>query len=154
MGSDYLLFTEVKIENEWHCINPIFDKSIVNSSSYPNQNRLSFTYWNGSRSNFGITASRLCENGRYVDISDLSPELQKEFEEEDWRFPMIINYIDIKKSIPKLSEFQYHGYVHKDDIFRHETDNDEIYEWFSYDDYNIQSTLFPFTLLTNCLYRF
>lgn len=61
-------------------------------------------------------------------VADLSPELQERFKDGYVR-QVIVNCTDMTDMIPNAVKYQYHGFMHKDDVFRFETE----YEVWGYD---------------------
>lgn len=125
MGATYLLYTEMLIDGEWRCINPLIKNYDKKSGREADEYKLSYTYWSGSRSGFGSTADRLRQIARQFKRNELSPELQKEFKEEnEFGGQYLISYEDLLGLIPRNIKHQYHGFMHKDDVFRFETEFD------------------------------
>lgn len=139
MSVSYTLFTEAKIEGEWRTLNPKITN--INKEYYGNADYVIVpTYASWSRTYFGATFDKLLEIGRYFSTDELSVELLKELGEDyidaDWYARLIINYNEIKACLPKSVINQFHGYVHKDDIFRYESgEDDDIYNCYTYEEY-------------------
>ena len=132
MSSSYEFFTEVRLKDGWHCINPVMKKDATNDDGCP----LALTYWSGSRSYFGETADKLYDMGICFDVSDLSPELSQFFDNGYVR-QSLIALEDIKSAMPSSVKFDHYGYVDKRDIFLYESGElDDIYEYYSYDEYS------------------
>ena len=123
MGATYLIYTEMLIDGVWHCINPLIKR--YDKKADQDDYALSYTYWSGSRSGFGNTATYLRQIARQFKVAELSPELQQEFKEDsDYAGQYLISYDDLVGLIPNDMEHQYHGLMHKDDIFRFKTEVD------------------------------
>lgn len=60
MSTYYDLYTEIKVNGKWHCIN----NKLLNV--HDNKLRLTQTYWSGSRSFFGDAADEIERRGYYL----------------------------------------------------------------------------------------
>ena len=124
MGSTYLIYTEMKIDGEWHCIDGWL--KYKTSKDTESKMHLATMYENGLRSSFGNTYEKLCEIGNMRLFSDLSPEIQEahpdlkfyhvwleEEPDEEARYVVVDGDV-FDATVP--NGFQYHGVYHKDNI--------------------------------------
>lgn len=134
MSADYFLYTEVKLNDKWVCINgliPVFSKD------KKMERKLAPTYWSGSRSSFHNTYDKLLELGSYIKKSKLSDTLQEELKDYDEDNSCIIatNFNRIKSHI-KDGEKENHGLIHKDMIFEYENGEiDDLYTEITHKEY-------------------
>ena len=133
MSTVYELYTEVRIDEKWHCINSFIKN--YDSDAY----EMVKTYYNGSRTYFQKTYLELCNIGRTGEYGQLSEELQKEltdFKAYDLHIT-IISYSDLKSCIPKDNIKEYHGYVLKDVVAQYELGEiDEICDLMNIEEIN------------------
>lgn len=125
MSTVYELYTEVRINEKWYCINS-FIKNYENDAY-----EMVKTYCNCSRTYFEKAYYELCHIGRKGEYQQLSEGLQKELEEfkDDDLHITIVPYSKLKSCIPKDNIKEFHGYVSKDDIAQYELGElDDIYE--------------------------
>lgn len=146
MGTQYDIYTEAKINDKWYCVNGVYPKfrKHDDGSIMCIENVLAETYWNGSRSGFSSTYSKMVEEGTYVDFDALSEEVKNKYkeyvnEETPWgdSYSRIITL-----SISRLKELakedgvhEHNAFVHKNDIYAYEKEGEEIYDWLTLDEY-------------------
>lgn len=136
MGSYYRLYTEVKIGDEWICINHMYPDIEKDNKEY-----LSVTYYSGSRSFFHETAEKLEELGHRTARSDLSRTLQERFSEfrdqENFFWCTVTDFEEMKGVIPKgYNRKENHAFVHKDTVFAYESGElDDIYDYLNAEEY-------------------
>lgn len=133
MGADYYLYTEVKQNDGWHVLNGRY----YNVSKHKLE--IAETYWSGSRTYFSSTYNKLKEIGDVIKPHELSPEvLEKEdwLTEEDSGYIVSVSIHDLRKAIPKTSRHQCCGYVHKNNLWNHEVNGEDIDDYLMAEDYN------------------
>ena len=136
MSTNYWIYTEAKVKNKWYAIDgivPFFKEKDGEMTVEPRQ---SCTYWNGSRSYFSEAYNRLCDIGRFGRFSELSDALQIEWNESvteeaeghtTYADLVIVKMDDFYKSVP-MDAHDYHGLVHKNEIFSYEHgDSEELW---------------------------
>ena len=138
MSNSYFVYTEIRIDNEWHCVNQYLPR--INKETGETEYRLIPTYESGSRSYFGNTFDEIREigNGKPKDIS---PEILAEHPERkksqdnnlfDAYYDDMTASISLKDMISHLPDpkrKQHCGIYHKDRIFEFETgDREDLYE--------------------------
>lgn len=149
MSTEYYVYTEVNIGGKWIGVDPMLPKMIDKRDDYhkPHQYDGSYdmkrncTYWNGSRSYFGNAYDKLRDIGSEIKYAELSDEVK-----EDWQHalkeeeagedidswfpapkPICVDYNTFKNNVDKNS-FDYHGLVHKDQLFMYENgDLEDLY---------------------------
>ena len=136
MATSYFIYTEMKQNGVWHCINSRM-KDVKTGKDF-----LTMTYESGSRTYFGETADKIQELGISLAYDGLSPELQGKFHSgKDIGMNMTaIDYNTFLSVIPngKLHEFQ--GYVRKSTIAQFELGEiEDIFEWCDYEEYEKMS---------------
>lgn len=134
MSSSYHIYTELKCEDGWHCIDPWFPKA-------DGQWVLTETYFSGSRTYFGETFDKLREIG-VTNPQDISEEIlkfhpePKEQENDDCRFAdyarqnrIAVPFSAIRNALPSGNQKQHCGVYHKDRIFEFENgERDDLFE--------------------------
>ena len=136
MSTDYCIYTEAKIEGEWHCIDPLTLR--IGNKSEGNRYRLSRTYEIGSRSYFGSAAEKLEEMSVKFRFEDLSEEFKRicegwtqepaELPEYVERNCYVIPLQSVKDAVADFPGKTNHGLVHKDCIAEYEAgETREIY---------------------------
>ena len=154
MSTYYFLYTEAVVDGKRVCLDGYVKRLNKDEMS------LTMTYENGSRSYFGDAADEFRQLGYVVKFAELSDELKENFkgwDEDDSGCYSDIWAVDwdvFKDAVPDRDEYQYHGWVSKDDMHRyktHSTDLDielidptefrnmspeekKLYEYFEYDD--------------------
>ena len=147
MSTTYLIYTEIKLKDEWICICPYIKRE-------NGQEILTTTYESGSRTYFGSTYDKLYELNIGINFPDgLSPTLKKKFyddvferakENQDpyssYKPEDTIQYYEhsivcvplhtMRDALPSGTSLrhQYHGIFHKDDIYRYESGETEYIE--------------------------
>lgn len=135
MSTHYFMYTEVKVDGKWVCVN----NKLKNADK--GTERISDTYYSGSRSYFRETADKIEEIGRPIRHNELSAELQEIFScTEDslqyWR-AFAVDPEKMYACFPRDSALkECCGYVQKNVLFAYQTgDIDDIYEYLSADEY-------------------
>lgn len=134
MSNSYYVYTEVKTDKGWECVDPYLPKD--------GKWILTETYQSCSRSYFGETFDTLRELGT-VDPQDLSEAVLKDHpapskEEEDSIFDES-NYLRnnrlavplqaIRRKLPDNNQKQHCGFYHKDRIFEFENgEREDLFE--------------------------
>lgn len=138
MGYTYVLHTEAKIDGEWRCIDGYYWlRSHMDDDK--EKLKLAVLYENGSRSYFGSTYDKLLDLSESVLFSDLSKEIQAEYEDLKYTYDLFgeksqveakYEVIPINKFYSKVpTGFSRHGIVHKDRIKDFENgDIDELWD--------------------------
>ena len=140
MSASYSFYVEAKINGVWHCINPKyphFKPDYKNGCVFDEyEYEIQVTYWNGSRSYFGEAYDKFRELGTEIKYAELSEELQsvykkscevEESEEMLWCRPVVVDYESFINYV-KDDEFDSHGLVHKDALFKYKNgDIEELY---------------------------
>lgn len=139
MSTYYDLYTEIKINGKWTCINNVI-KDIRDNDLV-----LSRTYESGSRSFFGDTSDKLDEIGMQLEAQELSEELLKArpylLEEKEkgvfYGYPIIgISYKSINALVPNSKDKENHAFVLKDTVFAYEHGElESIWDYLSADEY-------------------
>lgn len=133
MSTYYYLYTEIKINNKWHCINNKIQD--IDKGKY----ELSTTYYSGSYSYFRETYDKLESIGNPIDKNELSEELKEKFGTEKLQYetlPLAVSWENIKACIPPGRTNEYHGYVHKDIISSYLIkEQEDIYDCISIEEY-------------------
>ena len=137
MGDTYLIYTEMKIDGKWRCI----DGYRYYKPYSKNEEKLALycTYINGSRSYFGDTYDKLREIGSMTKFSDLSQEIQNEhpglkyesnFYGEDTKNEACYVTVNLNTFYDMVPPgFQCHGVIHKDVLELYKTGEiDELYQ--------------------------
>lgn len=140
MSTNYIIYTEAKIGDEWHCIDPLTLR--VGAKEEDNKYRLSRTYENGSRSYFGEAAEKLENMSVRFSFEALSDEFRKIC--ESWmiepeelpkyveRCCYVIPLDAIRDAVTAFKGKTNHGLIHKDCIAEYEAgDTAEIYDQIS-----------------------
>ena len=136
MGSYYRLYTEVKVGDEWICINHMYPDIEKENKEY-----LSVTYYSGSRSFFHETAEKLEELGHRTARSNLSRTLQERFSEfrdqENFFWCTVTDFEEMKGVIPNgYNRKENHAFVHKNTVFAYESGElDDIYDYLNAEEY-------------------
>lgn len=130
----YRIYAEALEHGVWRCIDMYSKKEDGSFELEP-------VYWSGSRSYFGDAAQTLTEEGRRLkDPSALSPELMEYFDnefKEDYTGCVWLTMLqDVRRIMPPTGDHQYHGVVHKDEIFSFEHEGAEYVEPISDEDYS------------------
>ena len=137
MSNCYFVYTEIRINNEWHCVNQYLPRK--NKETGVTEYILIPTYDSGSRSYFGSTFDEIREigNGKPKNIS---PEILVEHPEReknpnnlfsDYYENMTASVLlkDLANHLPGGNRKQHCGIYHKDRIFEFETgDREDLYE--------------------------
>lgn len=137
MSASYFIYTEVKINDEWHCINGLMPKFKYNWGNHKYENEYEYelaeTYYNGSRSYFGEAYNKLRDigyGGKFIEMSkELQPLYASSIEDEkegvdSWWHPIFIDYDCFKKYV-NPDKFDSHGLVHKNTLFAWENGDAE-----------------------------
>lgn len=141
MSTNYFIYTEVKLNSKWICINGKMPKLKYDYKAGQYKDSFDYslveTYFNGSRSSFGTTYEKLLSIGRKGKFSDASDVIQQICEycvekekqgENTYTMPIYIDYGNFK-SFVDYKKFDRHGIISKDVIFSYENgDLEEIYE--------------------------
>ena len=130
MSASYDMYTEVKVDGKWVCINP----ALRMKPYYEDDSRVAMTYWSGSRSSFSNTASKIVDTGYIVHVDSVSDVLMPMFDVGYFR-KSAITLQQMKDSLPSGCEYQYHGYVDKNDLFSYLADDGDIWEYLTIDQY-------------------
>ena len=136
MGDTYLVYTEIKRDGKWQCIDPYLPKTDKNTGE--TKMHLLTTYENGSRSCFSSTYDKIQELG-YIRPGDLSDTLKELFpvrhkEDPTWQHYyeetcFAISLQTLKNALPPKGIYQYHGVYHKNAIYAFEHgETDELYD--------------------------
>lgn len=132
MGSEYTIYTEAKIDNEWICLNSyVVDKKTKKYSLTP-------TYWNGSRTYFSDALNKIRDIGYVIPYHEISKEIQTEFGYDEEDIEYFHAYAFYAKDLIRLSDSSIHscsGYVTEKDIFKFEKEHEDIYEYLSLSEY-------------------
>ena len=142
MGTDYFIYVEAQIGNKWISIDPVVPKLHKDDDgNYDGTYELSHchSYWNGSRSYFGETFTKLRRIGYEMKFSDMSEEVQTHWkhaievegddtDEPNWyASPVCVDYDVFCRYVDK-KKFDSHGIVSKDMLFAYENgDTEELY---------------------------
>ncbi len=133
MSTHYFLYTEMKVNNKWYCINNKI-KEIDKG-----EEKLSTTYYSGSYSFFREAYDKLERLGKRIDKNELSDELKGQYGTEKLEYedlPLSVNFEDIKACIPSGKMNEYHGYVHKNIISSYLIgEQEDIYDYISIEEY-------------------
>ena len=133
MSTNYYLYTEIKVDSKWYCIN----NKIKNMEK--GKYGLSTTYWSGSYSYFKETYDKLETIGKRIDKSELSNELKESYgiEKEQYEtLPLAVDWEEIKDCIPSEKLHEYHGYVRKDTVASYRLgEQDDIYNYINIEEY-------------------
>lgn len=133
MATYYYLYTEIKVDGKWYCINNKLKN--IDKEKYG----LSTTYWSGSYSYFGETYDKLEAIGKSINKIELSDELKEKYgtEKEQYEtFPLTVDWEYIKGCIPSEKLYEYHGYVHKNTVASYRLgEQDDIYDCIDIDEY-------------------
>ena len=133
MSTSYFLYTEIKINNKWYCINNKIKD--LDKEEYG----LSTTYSSGSYSYFRETYDKLEFIGNPINKNELSDELKEKYGTEKLQYetlPLAVSWEDIKACIPSEKISEYHGYVNKNIISSYLIEEQEdIYDYISIDEY-------------------
>lgn len=137
MGDTYLVYTEIKRDNKWQCIDPYLPKTDKDTGKITEM-RLLTTYENGSRSYFSSTYDKVQELGtmRPNDLSDVLQKLFPRHHEEDSTWQRyydescyVVPLQTLISALPPKDKYQYHGVYHKDAIYAFEHGEiDELYD--------------------------
>ena len=84
MSVSYYLYTEIKVNNKWYCINNKFKN--MDKGNY----ELSTTYYSGSRSYFGETYYKLESIGNKIKKNELSDDLKEKYGTEESKYIKIL----------------------------------------------------------------
>jgi hypothetical protein len=141
MGTQYNFYTQIKLKEQWICVNPLVPKYDKDGNLI--KYKLAETYWNGSRSYFSNAFNKFRELGFEMPFSQLDKTIKNEFNEpDDYSFfgneqeemVYVADYSKIKSKIhPSL--FESSGMVLKSDIFRFEKEGEDIYDWLTLEDF-------------------
>ena len=133
MSTNYFLYTEIKINNKWDCINNKIKD--IDKEKYG----LATTYYSGSYSYFKETYDKLETIGNPIDKNELSDELKEKYGTEKLQYetlPLSVRWEDIKACIPSEKINEYHGYVNKNIISSYLIgEQEDIYDYISIDEY-------------------
>lgn len=138
MSTYYDLYTEIKVNGKWNCIN----NKLLNVRN--NAIRLTQTYWSGSRSFFGDAADEIERRGYYLREDELSEEILAEhpylLEPHEGYPGYALHGIDWKElcaAIPNDKDKEHHAFVLKDTVFAFEHDEtDEIWDYLDGKEYH------------------
>lgn len=133
MATYYYLYTEIKVDGKWYCINNKLKN--MDKEKYG----LSTTYWSGSYSYFKETYDKLEDIGKPIDKTELSDELKERYGTEKEQYetlPLAVDWKDIKACIPSEKLYEYHGYVYKDTVSSYRLgEQDDIYDYIDIEEY-------------------
>lgn len=139
MSTYYDIHTEIRIGDEWICIDPF----VYNPRSKEFQQRS--TFWSGSRSCFDDAYKTLEKHGARIQVEECSEYVAKrnEFRLKYKDDPYASSFADLL-SVPYetlcdlLKDKPEHtscGYVDKSLLRSHQIDDTEIWEWLSVDEF-------------------
>lgn len=142
MGTQYNIYTQLKVKDNWVCINPLVPK--YDKEGKLIKYKLAETYWNGSRSYFSETFNKIRDIGFAMPFSQLDAIIKNQFAEPDDTYygfgeereemVYVVSYENMCSKIhPTL--FEKSGMVLKSDVFRFEKEGEDIYEWFNAEEY-------------------
>ena len=133
MSINYFLYTEIKINNKWYCVN----NKIKNIDK--ERNELATTYYSGSSSYFRETYNKLESIGKSIDKNKLSDELKEKYGTEISEYetlPLAVDWNDIRECVPSERIYECHGYVHKNIISSYLIgEQKDIYYYISIEEY-------------------
>lgn len=137
MGSYYALFTEIKVNNKWICLNrrvPVIGQD--------SKTKLTNTYSSCSRSYFHETAEKLEQIGSRISLDELSQEVRDVYCEayKSWREYFWATATGLDAIINAFPSDEYlkenHGYVSKNALFLYQTgEMDDINDYLTVDEY-------------------
>lgn len=134
MSSHYFLYTEIKHNGKWYCLNKEMPRIKDNTTS------LACTYYSGSRSYFHEAADKLEELNDGLNLDDASDVIKEKYgkyKDDKFISKYAVDFESIKSVMPKNMKHEYHGFVKKDTIFRYESnDIEEIYESITPEEYS------------------
>ncbi len=134
MSTSYYIYTEIKYNGKWICLNNKIKK--VKGE----KEEMAVTYYSGSRSYFGETYNKLEAMGDKISKKELSNELREMYGNEKDEFedyPVVVDFEKMKKCIPKRDLYEHHGYVYKDMVASYLLkEQEDIYEWLDLEEYN------------------
>ena len=134
MSTSYFVYTEIKHNGKWICLN----NKIKNIKD--EKEKLSVTYYSGSRSYFGETYNKLEAMGDKISKKELSDELREMYGDEKDEFedyPVVVDFEKMKKCIPERNLYERHGYVHKNMVANYLLkEQEDICEWLDLEEYN------------------
>lgn len=149
MGAEYVVYTEVMHEGRWVGVDPLVLRLKNNVGQKEDAYKMVPTYWNGSRTYFSKTYSKLRDLSSWrVRYDDLSEEVKKNLQEdifdegtneENIKYlnenMQVVAFDAMCRAIPKEKNDNF-GFVLKSDIYSFENENEEIYEWLSAEEYH------------------
>ena len=138
MSVDYFVYSEIQIDGKWHCID------YFTTNLKKNEHVIAPTMWSGSRSYFQRTFEKLKEIGGTWNSENISEDV-KRLMFEDGELPEFVEAVSVPfESILKaaMSKFKgdSFGFVLKSDVYRYETEGDDIVDVLDAAEYEALST--------------
>ena len=133
MSTSYYIFTEVKVNGEWHCINGKITRLMPIEHPI-----IAPTFHTDARRYFEKAYLQLCDDGYRFDMEDLSENLRiavTEWADPDDSIKLAVSYDNILKML-NASGKEHCAFALRSEVAEYENDEtDDIYEYVSVKEY-------------------